>query len=307
MTTDRYRDGHTLPPQFFPTTATTPGTIIPADQPVILNRVLEKCPHEGPLKQALDQVAALTAERDGLRKERDMWKANHDNQAELHRAIKDRPDLGDRAKRVQALIAERDRAVRALVRSGFVDQGAEEWTPPVNTEWAKEYHRAEKAEAEVARLRAELAELRSSPAYGDKAARAEVVRLRDCCARLEGDGSPEWTCSECGNREGFRTVQYDAGDFDMECIECGSRAVEESPSEALGRAIRDRDNLRTEAETAKGIAARLKKLVEGAYMEGFWSGADAVENTGKATSEDRDEAWTNSDARKRAGGGEGGI
>ena len=35
--------------------------------------------------------------------ERDQWKANHDNQVELKRALMDRPDLGDRASRVVAM------------------------------------------------------------------------------------------------------------------------------------------------------------------------------------------------------------
>jgi len=48
-----------------------------------------------------------------LRKERDMWKANHDNQVQMRRTLMDRPDLKERAKLVQELIAERDE-LRAL-------------------------------------------------------------------------------------------------------------------------------------------------------------------------------------------------
>ena len=44
--------------------------------------------------------------------ERDRWKANHDNQVAIKAAILERPDLGDRATRVVALIAERDEARR---------------------------------------------------------------------------------------------------------------------------------------------------------------------------------------------------
>lgn len=51
---------------------------------------------------------------DPLRKERDMWKANHDNMVELKGIIASRPDLGDRAPRVAALIAERDAALAKL-------------------------------------------------------------------------------------------------------------------------------------------------------------------------------------------------
>ena len=38
--------------------------------------------------------------------ERDQWKANHDNQVELKRALMDRPDLGDRAVTVQKITAQ---------------------------------------------------------------------------------------------------------------------------------------------------------------------------------------------------------
>ena len=43
-----------------------------------------------------------------LKRERDSWKAAHDNQVELKRIISDRPDLKERAKLVAELIKERD-------------------------------------------------------------------------------------------------------------------------------------------------------------------------------------------------------
>ena len=46
-----------------------------------------------------------------LMKERDMWKANHDNQL-----LRDRPDLGERAALVDKLVKERD-ALLAELRS----------------------------------------------------------------------------------------------------------------------------------------------------------------------------------------------
>lgn len=48
------------------------------------------------LKQLLSDVKKLTAERD-------MWKANHDNQVLLRRAVTQRPDLADQSAGVQAL------------------------------------------------------------------------------------------------------------------------------------------------------------------------------------------------------------
>jgi hypothetical protein len=53
-----------------------------------------------------DEITALKAEIEALRKDRDHWRANHDNQVLMKRALLDRPDLGDRAKTVQALFAQ---------------------------------------------------------------------------------------------------------------------------------------------------------------------------------------------------------
>ena len=45
----------------------------------------------------------IETELAAVKAERDMWKANHDNQVKLKSAIMDRPDLGDRARKVTAL------------------------------------------------------------------------------------------------------------------------------------------------------------------------------------------------------------
>lgn len=45
-----------------------------------------------------------------IQRERDMWKANHDNQVELKRIIAARPDLKERAPMVEKLMSERNRA-----------------------------------------------------------------------------------------------------------------------------------------------------------------------------------------------------
>lgn len=42
------------------------------------------------------------------------WKDNHDNQVKINQLLRDRPDLGDRAKSVDALIKQRDTLVKAL-------------------------------------------------------------------------------------------------------------------------------------------------------------------------------------------------
>jgi hypothetical protein len=48
------------------------------------------------------------AHRDVIIAERDKWKANHDNQVVINRTLRDRPDLGERAKLVDALTKQRD-------------------------------------------------------------------------------------------------------------------------------------------------------------------------------------------------------
>lgn len=52
----------------------------------------------------------LERERDDSREQAAAWKANHDNQVKLKATLMDRPDLGDRAMRMAALIADRDEA-----------------------------------------------------------------------------------------------------------------------------------------------------------------------------------------------------
>lgn len=82
----------------------------------------------------------LAAEVRRLQSERDMWKANHDNQVELKRILTDRPDLGDRAASMQKLRADlaaaNERAEKAA-REGIAH-----------------YKRANLAEADLARCTA---------------------------------------------------------------------------------------------------------------------------------------------------------
>jgi hypothetical protein len=50
----------------------------------------------------------LERELEEARKQRDKWKANHDNQVAINRTLRDRPDLGGRAKLVDALAEQCD-------------------------------------------------------------------------------------------------------------------------------------------------------------------------------------------------------
>ena len=56
----------------------------------------------------------LERELADMTKDRDEWKANHDNQVAINRALRDRPDLGERAKLVDALTKQRDALAEAL-------------------------------------------------------------------------------------------------------------------------------------------------------------------------------------------------
>lgn len=58
--------------------------------------------------EAQTRLADETKRADDAERERDKWKASHDNQVNLRRALMDRPDLKERAFLVQGLATERD-------------------------------------------------------------------------------------------------------------------------------------------------------------------------------------------------------
>jgi uncharacterized small protein (DUF1192 family) len=60
------------------------------------------------------QIAELNAEIERLKAERDHWRANHDNQVHLRRILMDRPDLRERSKMIQSLVAENERLKQEL-------------------------------------------------------------------------------------------------------------------------------------------------------------------------------------------------
>jgi ribosomal protein S15P/S13E len=62
-------------------------------------------------EQRLDQLSKYLMEATAEAKK---WKNNHDNQVKTNQLLRDRPDLGDRAKSVDALIKERDTLSDAL-------------------------------------------------------------------------------------------------------------------------------------------------------------------------------------------------
>jgi hypothetical protein len=62
----------------------------------------------------IEEAQKLERELEEARKQRDKWKANHDNQVAINRTLRDRPDLGERAKLVDALTKQRDALAEAL-------------------------------------------------------------------------------------------------------------------------------------------------------------------------------------------------
>ena len=65
----------------------------------------------------IEEAQKLERELEEARKQRDKWKANHDNQVAINRTLRDRPDLGERAKLVDALTKQRDALAEALQKA----------------------------------------------------------------------------------------------------------------------------------------------------------------------------------------------
>jgi len=63
---------------------------------------------------------------------------------------------------------------------------------------------------------------------------------------VEEQEGPEWTCSECGNQEGFTDIvnKNTIDDYDIQCNECESLDICDSPIEALHKVIEERDALK---------------------------------------------------------------
>jgi hypothetical protein len=61
----------------------------------------------------LDLCRQLERELAEARKQRDIWKANHDNQVVINRALRNRPDMGERARLVDELIKQGDALAEA--------------------------------------------------------------------------------------------------------------------------------------------------------------------------------------------------
>jgi len=91
------------------------GTLDTSDKPTPITDAL--MPDQGHKRTMYEHIQVMEAHARQLKceladmtKDRDEWKANHDNQVSINRTLRDRPDLGERAKLVDALIQQRDEA-----------------------------------------------------------------------------------------------------------------------------------------------------------------------------------------------------
>lgn len=71
------------------------------------------------IRQLKAKIASLESgeEVGTLMRERNHWKANHDHQVQVNRLLRDRPDLGERARLVAHLMQENDQ-LRARLQPG---------------------------------------------------------------------------------------------------------------------------------------------------------------------------------------------
>lgn len=82
----------------------------------------------------IEEAQKLERELEEARKQRDKWKANHDNQVAINRTLRDRPDLGERAKLVDALTKQRDALAEALER---LKKLPEKWRNECGGNWLR--------------------------------------------------------------------------------------------------------------------------------------------------------------------------
>jgi hypothetical protein len=74
--------------------------------------------------------------------------------------------------------------------------------------------------------------------------------------------SPEWACYNCGSMGDFSPIQYAAGDYDIECANCGSKNTDEAGN-VVQRLVLDLDEARAERDEARAEAARWREEGEG--------------------------------------------
>jgi len=88
------------------------------------------------------------------------------------------------------------------------------------------------------------------------------------------DGASDWACYDCGSVDGFHTVQHPAGDYDVECSECGSAHTAEAP-QVLRDLARDLDTIRAERDEARAALA-----------DAYRRGAEAMKRAAVAACDD---------------------
>jgi hypothetical protein len=98
-------------------------------------------------------------------------------------------------------------------------------------------------------------------AAADTIARIDAALAEQMDATQEG--VPDWACYDCGSTDGFHTVQYPDGDYDVVCSECDSERTDDAP-QVLRDLARDLDTIRAERDEARAEVERLTEALEDA-------------------------------------------
>lgn len=117
--------------------------------------------------------------------------------------------------------------------------------------------------SEVEKLRALLAEaLGRVGLFCDDDLRQRIDAALAEPVESDPPKSPEWACYNCGSMGDFSPIQYAAGDYDIECANCGSKNTDEAGN-VVQRLVLDLDEARAERDEARAEAARWREEGEG--------------------------------------------
>ena len=102
-----------------------------------------------------------------------------------------------------------------------------------------------------------------------------------CCLRSRIDAAlaepvesdppkpPEWACYNCGSMGDFSPIQYAAGDYDIECANCGSKNTDEAGN-VIRRLVLDLDEARAERDEARAVLSALCAEFDGTVAHADW-------------------------------------
>jgi hypothetical protein len=174
------------------------------------------------LNEAEEQRDRLKHELAEVLQQRDEWKANHDNQVAINRILRDRPDMGERAKMVDELIQQHDRLAEeqnilkqclSAMPVGYIPTHTAENLPEMIDDLAKAL-----AEETTERENLEL-ELAAVKEQRDRV--AEAIRIIMADYRLDGRVSAE---ADMLASEALAAVKEKQTKESQSCPECDALA-----------------------------------------------------------------------------------